>query len=66
MFHPGAIQTRSMMKSDRTPSVLKETSSVLSVEDAIFEHTTSTSMKSKRPNGSTSTSHDLHDAVGGV
>ena len=47
MSHPGAIQTRSMMKSDRTPSVLKETSSVLSVEDAISEHTTSTSMKSK-------------------
>ena len=37
MSHPGAIQTRSMMKSDRTPSVLKETSFVLSVEDAISE-----------------------------
>ena len=49
MSHPGAIQTRSMMKSDRTPSVLKETSSVLSVEDDIFEHTTSTSMKSRDP-----------------
>ena len=49
MSHPGAIQTRSMMKSDRTPSVLKETSSVLSVEDDIFEHTTSTSMKSGDP-----------------
>ena len=49
MSHPGAIQTRSMMKSDRTPSVLKDTSSVLSVEDDIFEHTTSTSMKSGDP-----------------
>ena len=49
MSHPGAIQTRSMMKSERTPSVLKETSSVLSVEDDIFEHTTSTSMKSGDP-----------------
>ena len=45
MSHPGAIQTRSMMKSDRTLSVLKETS----VEDDISEHTTSTSMKSGDP-----------------
>ena len=45
MSHPGAIQTRSMMKSDRTLSVLKETS----VEDAISEHITSTSMKSGDP-----------------
>ena len=60
MSHPGAIQTRSMTKSDETPSVLKETSSVLSVEDTISEHTTSTGMK-LRPNGSASTSHDFHD-----
>ena len=33
----------------RTPSVLKETSSVLSVEDTISEHTTSTDMKIKDP-----------------
>ena len=49
MSHPGAIQTLSMMKSDRTPSVLKETSSVLSVEDTISEHTTSTGMKLNYP-----------------
>ena len=49
MSHPGATQTRSMMKSDWTPSGLKETSSVLSVEDAISELTTSTSMKLKFP-----------------
>ena len=49
MSLPGAIQTRSMMKSDRTPSVLKETSSFLSIEDTISEHTTSTGMKLKDP-----------------
>ena len=35
------------MKSDRTPSVLKETSAVSSVEDTISGHTTSTGMKLK-------------------
>ena len=37
------------MKSDRISSVVKETSSGLSVEDTISEHITSTGMKLKDP-----------------